>query len=91
MTDAEFADVLRGFAERARDIRFRGAERLLEDLDELGRDMRVRAAELTRRPADPPAERGTLADGLVETAKGGVVPVVFRGRRRRPAFKGWEA
>ena len=49
------AKLLRGYAQRVRDLRFRDAERYLEELDEIAHDMIADADSLVRL-AEPTAE-----------------------------------
>ena len=74
----DFATEMRAFAKRARDIRFRGTERYLEELDQLARDMDARAAEIVRT-IDPPLE-GVFMTGHGRSAKG----TAFRAEKRAP-------
>lgn len=62
------ASELRALAKRVREIRFRGTERYLEDLDVLARDMDARAAALVR--SDEPTAESVFGTGTRKAASG---------------------
>ena len=62
------AKLLRGYAQRVRDLRFRDAERYLEELDEIAHDMIADADSLVRL-AEPTAE-SVFRTGRGQSAKG---------------------
>jgi hypothetical protein len=80
---ADYAQDLRAFSDRLRDIRFKGAEQLLIDLDELAKDMRSRAAQITARPQPEPVVRGRFDAGIVEDRRGNLIMAEFRRTVRR--------
>ncbi len=83
MLTAELADKLRGFADRCRDHRFCDPERLLMFLDDMSLDLRCLADEVGAPfRVDIVIERIRPEAGLALSAKGQLVPVVHRHRRR---------